>query len=1041
MPIRVGQVASVLHQGGHISDELLERVQAGHRKVDQEKTPELVADASLLVELITLKTIYAYELLECFVSNFRVHVSEADRAEIIGTDQQFAALVETGTWHDQLWEHVRNSDAYVFTGAAESTAQDEEEGRRSVAALKLSTEKHVPFLVDDRVFQVARQNEEPSAECMTFGVDALLVGMHKAGTLNVAELTKHYCQLMEWRYRFLMPPVEVLMECARKHQGNPPGDPLRRIAGYLHECVRDPGLLAGEEETTPPMSIATYFAYKWTPLVARFVIEVWKDEAFSDEASEMLTQWAGAALLPSASHRMGPPGFRISQQMNRAVVTHASLYSIEIKDSSRAKRSLQCLVETLGMSNEEFIDAATDSLSHVDVDLAAEESKALASVFMRNVTGETASLHLRHVLMCKLRGLFESLESPSLDAQALAMLRREGGVESPCSVAGPLLFVPKNQNDVEVLGISDALLNEDREQRGLALQFLHSLDAEEGILCPSTRQRLDEAEKAFLSEDRREWTVPAIELHHLLREDFLLNLAGMRQSQATNYQEGLNEYISALLTPTLQGMRGLPVPVMKPTEQWDMIVEHLDKLSKESDTLEELLDGYFEYCGHLPLDGACSLGGLLHEWRKRNEEVEGLVQQLWAWADERKSPLARYHVCQALCTHADLLDDATSIRFWYETQLVICAGAEDEETRADDWKLRCQLAQHYCKHIESLNWSSDGEPVAAIAWWLAEKVSSLFGNRAENIRNTLDYLERSDDVSWTSEKWRLLRPVVQPSRLWYITLNVRSPWGEAAFGQLDKLDKERLQKVPETYLGPITDALCGSLWYAYCFENDEDDPVFAFDANHVLALADAWSELDKDEHRAQMTRILREAVIALSDPERLFDTLRKTEGLNDAELMLAVHGIKGMICTDRKALERVDALFAKQDWLERILTTSPAVIAEELFNGVAELVGQCHLAGSEKKSWFYDLPHTFADACEKSVEEDDDRRLLFFTMVVLVCLQTDTSSALHRLVNGSERDQFGDEIEKWRDRLEQARLMAPSALAARIRPILSTLGD
>jgi hypothetical protein len=96
-----------------------------------------------------------------------------------------------------------------------------------------------------------------SYDVATFGTDALLAALRSAECITDAEFADAWLQMARWRYRFLVPTPEVFLTLASRNAAFPPGDELRAVCRYLHDCSLDPGLFPeeaptdGAEDATP----------------------------------------------------------------------------------------------------------------------------------------------------------------------------------------------------------------------------------------------------------------------------------------------------------------------------------------------------------------------------------------------------------------------------------------------------------------------------------------------------------------------------------------------------------------------------------------------------------------------------------------------------------------------------------------------------------------------------------------------------------------------------------------------------------------------
>jgi hypothetical protein len=130
--------------------------------------------------------------------------------------------------------------------------------------------------------------------------------------------------------------------------------------------------------------------------------------------------------------------------------------------------------------------------------------------------------------------------------------------------------------------------------------------------------------------------------------------------------------------------------------------------------------------------------------------------------------------------------------------------------------------------------------------------------------------------------------------------------------------------------------------------------------------------------------------------------------------------------------DRILECLTDSKWLEPIFLKMDLGLLEFLSDALAELA----VHGDEK--WRASLPHIYATAYEKAIN-DPDRRKLLFGLTVVACMHTDTSSAIDRLVQGQYRNETKESVEYWRGALENMRLASPEWVSARIRAIMASL--
>jgi len=319
---------------------------------------------SILVHLSTLQTLSSFGALDLVAKAFEVHTTEEDRQSIIAGMANITAQEDVYNWHEELWNHVRSDSRFSLAPCAVPKELREEARLAHIevafAAVLLAQEADVPLLVDDRVCQSMLLNAKPDRPCPAFGTDRLLLGLAEAELISQNRLADAVCQLMEWRYRFILPSPQVLKTLADRYREHPPGHDLRAVALYVHDCMRDPGLFGGLEPTVPPVSIASRLFFAWAGLVGEFLIEVWKDTAFNEERARELTRWATQELLPSTPRSIGPGAPALAALLPRMVLSQAMLRASVLENQERMRAALKATAEGFGMTPEEFTKATVE---------------------------------------------------------------------------------------------------------------------------------------------------------------------------------------------------------------------------------------------------------------------------------------------------------------------------------------------------------------------------------------------------------------------------------------------------------------------------------------------------------------------------------------------------------------------------------------------------------------------------------------------------------------------------------------------------------
>ena len=365
---RLIDVGDTLYHAGMFGETEYARLRAvAHRPSagDAGQAPLSLGDR-VLCQLRTLETLAAAGLLDPVLEGFAVHITPEERAGLKQGEGAYRFQEQVAAWHTDLWRQLADQTRFMRV-AADIPRQWQEGARerpRRVASLEaafVAAQYGVPLLADDRSCQMLVLNQEGATPSSAFGTDQLLSGLLREERLTVQEATQAFLQLMHWRYRFLFPPVSVLVECAHRYREHPPGRQLQAVARYVHDSMRDPGLFNGPERTEPPVAMAVRLAEAWAALAGEFVVEVWADERFIEESARELTRWAVEDLLPSSPRTLPPYLQRMLAMLApTSALSGALTQSFFHEPSPRTRQGFEALREALGLSEERYRRAVTE---------------------------------------------------------------------------------------------------------------------------------------------------------------------------------------------------------------------------------------------------------------------------------------------------------------------------------------------------------------------------------------------------------------------------------------------------------------------------------------------------------------------------------------------------------------------------------------------------------------------------------------------------------------------------------------------------------
>jgi tetratricopeptide (TPR) repeat protein len=369
---RIRNVLDTLSGAGKLSQQQLDAaLRVAHKvPIGDDRCAPLAPTDTILVDLLTLRTLAGVELLDIVCETFsRVALSSEDRRRLDQELRDFALGYETHAWHEDLWRTLGEDDRVDATKAlfhiAEADVDSDNGGTDEVTVLDsalLAQQEHLPLLVDDRVCQNMVLRIQGASSRAAFGTDCLLSRLRDAGLIDEPTACRSLLRLIEWRYRFLLLSEEDLRIIA---QHGAPAD-LRKVARYVHDCMRDPGLFVGPEPTSPPIPLAFRLYQDWLRAIAHFSAELWLDESLSAERASELTRWARSELVPTVPRGLGAAIGRIADFSAFTVLHFAMLRLCQSADYAKANTGLRTMATALGLSDQAFIQLAADAINSHD---------------------------------------------------------------------------------------------------------------------------------------------------------------------------------------------------------------------------------------------------------------------------------------------------------------------------------------------------------------------------------------------------------------------------------------------------------------------------------------------------------------------------------------------------------------------------------------------------------------------------------------------------------------------------------------------------
>ncbi len=343
-------------------------------RVDHDN-PAIALGASIMVDLITLRTLASEPTFESIVENFSVHIVGTQYEELVNELRAYEAANDAQRAHDVLWSDISalvdhgKARWEPFPSECQGNEDDDAEVPRSVHldALKLAHHLGRPLLADDRVLQVCMFQDASDGPSRAFSSSHVLLAMLERGVCSAALVAAHVLRLMRWRYRFVVPTPALLVCWAEEAIANPPGDALIDVAVYLHDCLRDPGIHCGMEASTPPMPMAGKLVTAWLDAIATFLANIWEDNRFSEEFATGLTNWVGEELLPSCPRGLWfqQVGQNLAKVSPNAILKMCMVQMVGVSSRHRASLGLRTLANALGVTDDTFLTITSEAIDAI----------------------------------------------------------------------------------------------------------------------------------------------------------------------------------------------------------------------------------------------------------------------------------------------------------------------------------------------------------------------------------------------------------------------------------------------------------------------------------------------------------------------------------------------------------------------------------------------------------------------------------------------------------------------------------------------------
>lgn len=602
-------------------------------------------------------------------------------------------------------------------------------------------------------------------------------------------------------------------------------------------------------------------------------------------------------------------------------------------------------------------------------------------------------------------GLLDDIGPPKVPDGIGAILEDLGHADRVEGPFGPIVFF-REGDGATAIDADSLLLHPNDGIRCSAFAFFKT-GISNNWVTHQTAERIRAREDDIQSSEVARWRSAGIELIETLREDLFLHLAGLRQSIAHRFQDGVNTHLTFLMRPSLRALQYVRPPLYCPTEQREELKHWIDECAAMS-TLGAALSSYQEKLGYVPLRNEYSATRLVKEWLRKNDSPDSSFwDDIWTWAQRTESPIAAFHAI-SVAMNVPGARPADLDLFWEEALKVLNVRESQQSPSTAAWRLYCELASHFSRHFESLHPGQQGERVACYAWWLTDLLGQIIAAPESQAETMLQRVVLPEgEISFS--KWLVARSHIIPSSLRYATLYLSSVWAMSLLAQFSNCEDqgclrnsspEVKDKIGEILRGYLISSPLPDEWKA-------DEKVFAFQQNDNLEqLCEVVIPSDELDAFRQVISFRRH----LHDAGELKSSLQRVVNVTPLEQLLTMLYLKDAAFSSSETEPAIISWIEGADGFVHCLQNLPTNVVEHLLEMLADFQNR------QSPDLMVRIPHLIAHAIDSVVDEERAKRL--FLSVFFMSISGGVVSPLQRAL-----------ATKWRSTLmEVARISRENAV-------------
>lgn len=1038
--VRILQVAEWLRRKGKLSNKEYQRVAKANNeasRVDDKKVAATLDTGRLNAKVFTLQTLHNLGVLKSLMSALRLSIQDCELKTLEAELAENRACEQTGEWHRELINIFEHIDAVEFIEQADKEPQEKEHTdiHYGLDATLLAVKEKLPLLVDDRYCQQGRLAASPLHPEKAFGTDVLLEKMAETGLIDAKTHTDCFLKLIRWRYKFLLPPVSVLLTIANRFKEGIPGAEMQEIAVYVHDCMRDLGLYGGPEQVDPPASMALRLFKSWIDTIAEFCVEIWWDDRFSEQQAACFTKWIAQYCIPYYPKNLGVPASQGAYRIaTNTLVSGVAQHCLFKDDPKRANRIINRIRRALRFSQgdiasicEQFSRSVLAVTKQTGEDAARQDYLRVLDIFL----GCFPQINWRFLPTAEALGIVTRTPTQELDETILKDI-----TESRLPpVKGPFAFIQDNEK-VTVFFLPDLLLAENADMRQVVLK-----DIEPEEHCPKTPHTIaviQEYRDQVACKSASDWGPATTRIIETLQDDFLLNLAGFGQTQEHNFANGLNRCWQKIIRPTIEALLSIPY------DGWSLITNSEDtshqfaKIRKESRDLATLVEEYERLAGHLALAKPLDLGTQIHLYLSKRKKTKDVWEVFEPWLNDQGRPWRRYHACQALLANPETVSQGRLQELWTAVcQITSLLKADEINSETSQvWRLQAELAAHYLRVVELAEVPLHPARPLTVAWWAATQVTNILTRhvKPESLPAQIKQWRNeplSQNTMFTHDSWTLLSPQeYSPTR--FATLYSSSPLSLGLLCEVGHYAATQgLESVPAEYRTKLRDCFQTVLLTENSQDIGEQDGNWVWDSSLLTSACTFIEALPSDERIDETTQIL-EVVKRFSDANAVGEAINQLLAMNEIDTVFLASRIRLACYTQSETANLILDKLRDEHWRSKCAQKLPLMAWELLASGCL------FLQAKEGLSWQVEMPYIWL-RCAEAALDNPDRSHFFLMLLIMSSLSGRTVGAIKLLTKSKKLPELQNSLQKIFEKLEALRDAGEPSISPRFREICALL--